>query len=57
MSGGKYLTRDVFLEVSRGSLGETTTAVEWQVKPRFFVISSFNTTGDQRVAVRWKHDY
>jgi translocation and assembly module TamB len=57
VSGGKYLTRDVFLEVSRGSLGETSTSVEWQVRPRLYVISSFLDNGDQKLAVRWKHDY
>jgi translocation and assembly module TamB len=57
VSGGKYLTRDVFLEVSRGSLGETSTSVEWQVRPRLYVISSFLDSGDQKLAVRWKHDY
>ena len=57
VAGGKYLTRDVYLELSRGSLGETSTSVEWQVRPRLYVISSFAAGGDQRVALRWKRDY
>jgi translocation and assembly module TamB len=57
VAGGKYLTRDVYVEVSGGALGRAGTAVEWQVRPRLFVISSFLTNGDQRVAVRWRQEY
>lgn len=57
VTGGKYITRDVYLEVSRGALGATSTSVEWQVKPRLFLISSFLANGDQRVAVRWRRSY
>lgn len=57
VAGGKYLTRDVYVEVSGGALGRAGTAVEWQVRPRLFIISSFLTNGDQRVAVRWRQEY
>jgi translocation and assembly module TamB len=57
VTGGKYITRDVYLEVSRGALGATATNVEWQVQPRLFLISSFLPNGDQRVALRWRRDY
>lgn len=57
IAGGRYLTRDVYLEVSRGALGSTTTTVEWQVRPRLFLISSFRGEGEQKVAVRWRRDY
>jgi translocation and assembly module TamB len=57
VTGGRYLTRDVYLEVSRGALGATNSAVEWRVRPRLFLISTFNGEGDQRVAVRWRREY
>ncbi len=57
VAGGKYLTRDVYLEVSRDAAGATSTAVEWQVRPRFFLISSFLPEGDQRVSLRWRREY
>lgn len=57
IAGGRYLTRGVYLEVARGPLGGATTSVEWQVRPRFFVISSFGAEGEQRVAVRWRREY
>jgi translocation and assembly module TamB len=32
VAGGKYLTRDVYLEVARTGIGETETQVEWRVR-------------------------
>lgn len=57
LTGGKYITRDVYLEVSRGALGQTTSSLEWQVRPRLFVISSFLATGDPKLAIRWRREY
>jgi translocation and assembly module TamB len=57
VAGGKYLTREVYVEVSRNALGRAATSVEWQIKPRLFVIPSFLANGDQRLAVRWRQDY
>jgi translocation and assembly module TamB len=57
VTGGKYITRDVYLEVSRSALGAASTSVEWQIKPRLFLISSFLANGDQRVSVRWRRTY
>jgi translocation and assembly module TamB len=57
VAGGKYLTRNVYVEVSGNAVGQAGTAIEWQVRPRFFLISSFLPTGDQKVAIRWRHDY
>jgi translocation and assembly module TamB len=57
VAGGKYLTREVYVEVSRNALGRTATSVEWQIRPRLFVIPSFLANGDQRLAVRWRQDY
>lgn len=56
IAGGRYVTRNVYLELSRGALGEAGTKVEWQVRPRLYIVSSFLTNGDQRLSVRWRHD-
>lgn len=56
VAGGRYITRGVYLELSRGALGETATKVEWQVRPRLYIVSSFLTNGDQRLSVRWRRD-
>lgn len=57
IAGGKYLTRDVYLEVARNGLGATESQVEWRVQPRFIVISSFAPDGDRRVSLRWRREY
>ncbi|MGE0827961.1 MAG: translocation/assembly module TamB domain-containing protein [Hyphomonadaceae bacterium] len=57
VSGGRYLTRDVYLEVSRSGLGEAGTRLEWRVRPQLSLVTSFLANGDQRASVRWRHDY
>jgi translocation and assembly module TamB len=57
VAGGKYLTRDVYLEVARTGVGETETQVEWRLRPQLFLISAFNPQGDRRLSVRWRREY
>ncbi len=57
VAGGKYLTRDVYLEVARTGIGETETQVEWRVRPQLYLISAFEPTGDRRLSVRWRREY
>lgn len=57
VAGGKYLTRDVYLEVARTGVGETETQVEWRVRPQLFLISAFDPSGDRRLSVRWRREY
>jgi translocation and assembly module TamB len=57
IAGGKYLTRDVYLEVARTGVGETETQVEWRVRPQLFLISAFQPNGDRRLSVRWRREY
>jgi translocation and assembly module TamB len=54
LTGGKYLTPEVYLEVARTSLGGSQAALEWQVRPRLFLVSRFNPQGDARVSIRWR---
>ncbi|MGE3301629.1 MAG: translocation/assembly module TamB domain-containing protein [Hyphomonadaceae bacterium] len=57
IAGGKYLSRNVYVEVASGAAGQSSTSIEWQVRPRLYIISSFLPNADQRVAVRWRQDY
>jgi len=57
VAGGKYLTRDVYLEVARTGIGETETQVEWRVRPQLYLISAFEPSGDRRLSVRWRREY
>lgn len=56
VAGGVYLTRDVYLEVARTGLGETQTRVEYTIRPRLVLITSFLSSGDQRVSLRWRRE-
>ena len=56
VAGGVYLTRDVYVEVARSGLGQAQTRVEWTVRPRLVLITSFLGNGDQRVSLRWRRE-
>jgi translocation and assembly module TamB len=56
VAGGIYLTRDVYVEVARTGLGEAQSTVEWTIRPRLVLITSFLSSGDQRVSLRWRRE-
>jgi translocation and assembly module TamB len=56
VSGGVYLTRGVYVELARTGLGQAQTQVEWTIRPRMVLITSFLANGDQRVSLRWRHE-
>ncbi len=56
VAGGLYLTRDVYVEVGRTSAGNAQTSVEWTLRPRLVLITSFLGNGDQRVSLRWRRE-
>lgn len=56
VAGGVYLTRDIYVEVGRTGAGQTQTGVEWTLRPRLVLITSFLGNGDQRVALRWRRE-
>jgi len=54
VAGGRYLTRDVYVELARNGLGEAQTRVEWHVGPRLTLVTSFAQTGEQSASLRWR---
>lgn len=56
VAGGVYLTRDVYVEVGRTGAGQAQTSVEWTLRPRLVLITSFLGNGDQRVSLRWRRE-
>ena len=56
VAGGVYLTRDVYVEVARSGLGHAATRVEWTIRPRLVLITSFLANGDQRASIRWRRE-
>ncbi len=57
ISGGKYLTNDVYLELTGGGRDGGAAQVEWRVKKNLSILSRIGAQGDGRLAVRWRRDY
>ncbi len=57
VSGGKYITDNVYLEITGGANGPTG-AVEWRVRKDFSVIGrAASAAGNSQIEVRWRKDY
>ena len=57
ISGGKYLTNDVYLELTGGGRDGGAAQVEWRVKRNLSIVSRVGGQGAGRLAVRWRRDY
>ncbi len=57
VSGGKYLTDDVYLELTGGGRNGPTAQVEWRVRRNFSVVSTVGTQGDARLSVRFRRGF
>jgi translocation and assembly module TamB len=71
ISGGKYLTRDLYLVITGGA-GRTTSStqaasrtaaavssaqLEWRVRHNFSIVSTVGTQGEAGLSVRFRHNY
>ena len=56
VSGGKYLTDDVYLELTGGGREGTAVQVEWRVRRNLAVVSRVAGDGDSRLSVRWRRE-
>ena len=57
VSGGKYLTDDVYLEISGGGREGSSAQVEWRIRKNLSILSKLVSQGDGRLAIRWRKDY
>ena len=57
ISGGTYLTEDVYLEITGGGRTGPSAQVEWRVGKNLSIISKLAGQGDGKLAVRWRKDY
>lgn len=57
VSGGKYVAKNVYVEVTGGAEGEPAAQVEWEPKNNLSLVSRFSGTQTSRFSVRWKKDY
>ena len=57
VSGGKYLTDNVYLELTGGGRTGPSAQVEWRVRRDLSFLSMVGTQGDARLSVRFRKDY
>jgi translocation and assembly module TamB len=57
ISGGKYLTENVYLELTGGGRDGGAAQVEWRVKRNLSIVSRVGGQGAGRLAIRWRRDY
>ena len=57
MSGGKYLTDDVYLELTGGGRDGPSVQVEWRIRENLAILSRLAGQSGNRIAVRWRKDY
>ena len=57
VSGGKYLTDDVYLELTGGGRDGPSAQVEWRLRKNLSILSRLAGQAGNRLAVRWRKDY
>lgn len=58
VSGGRYLTDDVYLELTTADgSAAPVTSIEWQLTSRFTLESTLGGSGQTGIAVTWRRDY
>jgi translocation and assembly module TamB len=57
VSGGKYITDKVYLELTGGGREGPTAQVEWRVRRELSILSRLGGQAGARLAVRWRRDY
>ena len=57
VSGGKYVTDKLYVEVSGGGRAGEGAQVEWRVRKHLAIVSRVTSQGDHALSVRWRKDY
>jgi translocation and assembly module TamB len=57
VAGGKYLTNDVYLELTGGAKQGPSAQVEWRVKKNLSILSRVGGVDAESLAIRWRRDY
>lgn len=58
VSGGRYLTDDVYLQLTSAAGGAApTTRIEWQLTRRFTLESELGASGQAGLSLSWRRDY
>ncbi|MEM8798684.1 MAG: translocation/assembly module TamB domain-containing protein [Pseudomonadota bacterium] len=58
VTGGKYITENVYLEVTtEPATGRTLTGIQWDLTQNFSLLSQMDSTNQTNFAIRWAYDY
>ena len=57
VSGGKYVTDSVYIELTGGGREGPSAAVEWRVRRNFSVISRVGTQGDTQLSIQYNRTF
>ncbi len=57
VSGGKYVTDSVYVELTGGGREGPSAAVEWRVRRNFSVISRVGTQGDTQLSIQYNRTF
>lgn len=57
VSGGKYVTDDVYVEIIGGGREGPAAQVEWRIRRALSLVSRLGGEGDARLSVKWRKDY
>lgn len=57
VSGGKYLTDDIYLEIAGGGRDGPSAQVEWRIRKNLSLLSRLTGQSGNRIAIRWRKDY
>ena len=57
ISGGKYITDRLYLELTGGGREGQGAQLEWRMKKHFSLVGKLGSQGDSQVAIRWRRNY
>ena len=57
VSGGRYVTDNVYIELTGGGRDGPAAQVEWRARRGLSIISRLRSQGDASISIRWRRDY
>jgi translocation and assembly module TamB len=57
VSGGKYITDRLYLQLTGGGREGQGAQLEWRVRKRLSIVGKLGSQGDSQIAIRWRHSY
>jgi translocation and assembly module TamB len=57
VSGGKYITDRLYIELTGGGREGEGAQVEWRVRRRLSIVGKLGSQGDSQIAIRWRRSY